>query len=62
MILVIVKVLCRCGSERVMGIVDTVKGSGTALFFFVTAVIGIAVCPYSRRIKSMWELENQDNI
>ena len=35
------------------------KGSGTALFFFVLAFLGVAVCLYFRHIKSIWLLESE---
>lgn len=35
------------------------KGSGAALFFFVIAFIGVAVCLYFRHDKAIWRLETQ---
>lgn len=38
------------------------KGSGAALFFFVIAFLGIAVCLYFRRNKEIWKLEQQEEL
>lgn len=35
------------------------KGSGAALFFFVLAFLGVAVCLYFRHNKSIWLLESE---
>ncbi|MDE6775545.1 MAG: MFS transporter, partial [Ruminococcus sp.] len=53
--------MSRQKNSVISALFGTEKGSGAALFFFVIAIFGTAICLYFRRRKSIWELENQEN-
>lgn len=48
-------------SSVLSAVFGTEKGSGAALFFFVIAFLGVAVCLYFRHDRSIWMIEKESD-